>query len=561
MVSIPQSELVPISELKVDGENPNRMTSKQLARLKKSVEKYGFIVPIITNKDLLVADGEQRLNIAQTLKMKQVPVIRLPIEDVDRRLLRQVLNKLRREHELIADALEFERIIGAGHEDELKHLLDLSDSQLERYLAEIREPKEIPPPKPLEEIETDIQLGDRFRLGEGELICGDCLEAMQTLPDHSIDFVMFSPPYWGLRDYGLETVRIWGNGPECKHEWTEQKSSFNKQGGNGKQSTNLGTLRGEDQKSNFCIKCGAWRGSLGLEPHPQMFVDHLVEICREIRQVLKPSGTFWLNLGDTYCGSWGNYGAREGKQREQNVEKFDRKGQPSKNLRVPQSYTEKSGWLQPKQLLGIPWRVVVALQGDGWILRNDVIWHKPNHMPSSVKDRLTNAYEHVFLFAKNPRYYFDLDAIRKPHKPESLKRDAYGYPTSPMQGRYQIPWEKREGTKDQEFCNPKGKNPSDVWRVSTISFHGAHFATFPPKLINPIVKAGCPKNGIVLDPLAGSGTVGQVARRLGRNFVLIEIKPEYVEIAKQRVRGKYRPPPENVVPLTEIQTSLSSTNR
>ena len=137
-IKIPQAELVPISELTTDQCNPNRMSDKQLARLKTSVEKYGFIVPIITNKDLLVADGEQRLTVASTLGMKQVPVIRLPIEDVDRRLLRQVLNKLRGEHELVADALEFERIIGAGHEDELKHLLDLSDAQLERYLKRAR---------------------------------------------------------------------------------------------------------------------------------------------------------------------------------------------------------------------------------------------------------------------------------------------------------------------------------------------------------------------------------------------------------------------------------------
>lgn len=172
-VTIPQQELVEVGKLRVDGENPNRMTPKQLERLKTSVEKYGFIVPIITNKDLVVADGEQRLTVAKSLNMLKVPTIRLPIEDVDRRLLRQVLNKLRGEHELVADALEFERIIRAGHEDNLKHLLDLSDSQLERYLAEIREPKdesyEIPE---IDKIHTDIQRGDIYKLGTTDSCAG-----------------------------------------------------------------------------------------------------------------------------------------------------------------------------------------------------------------------------------------------------------------------------------------------------------------------------------------------------------------------------------------------------
>lgn len=437
-----------------------------------------------------------------------------------------------------------------------------------------------------------------------QVIVGDCTEVMKGWPADSIDLVVTSPPYWGLRDYGSETVRVWGGDPECEHEWLEQGSSFNKQGGEGKQSTNLGTLRGDDQKSSFCSKCNAWRGQLGLEPHPQMFIDHLVELCREIRRVLKPSGTFWLNLGDTYYGS----GKGVGGDLEKSKEVYQMPFKPSQK--------ERSNWLQPKQKLMMPSRIAIALQHDGWILRNDIIWHKPNHMPSSVKDRLTNAYEHVFLFSKARRYYFDLDSIRQPHKPDSLKRDSYGYPTSPMQERYQIPWEKRKGTKDQEFCNPRGKNPGDVWTIPTTPFPGAHFATFPPKLIEPIVKAGSPRwicrkcgksrtriteptpeyakkigksvhnhiddlkrgmrydkvcnaeyvttgwsdcgcgegwnPGVVLDPFGGSGTVGQVARRLGRRFILIEIKPEYAEMALQRIRGKYKPIPTGVVQLSQI---------
>jgi len=198
-ITIPKPELVDVGKLKLDGDNPNRMTDKQIERLSSSIKKYGFIVPIITNKDLLVADGEQRITIAKTLKMEQIPVIRLDVADVDRRLLRQVLNKLRGEHDLIADACEFEKIISAGHEDELKHLLDLTDSQLERYLTEIREPKdedyEIPE---IDKIKTDIERGDILKLGSHRLMCGDATSRkdIETLLEGQAPDLMFAdPPY------------------------------------------------------------------------------------------------------------------------------------------------------------------------------------------------------------------------------------------------------------------------------------------------------------------------------------------------------------------------------
>jgi len=218
LITIPKQELVSVEELSVDGENPNRMTPKQLERLSSSVEKYGFIVPIITNKDLLIADGEQRLTVAQKLGMKQVSVIRLPVEDVDRRLLRQVLNKLRGEHELVADAMEFERIIQAGHEDDLKHLLDLSDSQLERYLAEIHEPKpedyQIPE---IDKIETSIQRGDTYGLGKHRLMCGDATnreDVLSLMNGEKADMVFTDPPY-GI-DYVPEKRPIGGRARSAK---------------------------------------------------------------------------------------------------------------------------------------------------------------------------------------------------------------------------------------------------------------------------------------------------------------------------------------------------------
>ena len=451
---------------------------------------------------------------------------------------------------------------------------------------------------------------------------------MQDWPADSIDLVVTSPPYWGLRDYGEETVRVWGGNPECEHKWGINQPPIHKgqvtqtKYGDRPSSSEGGVA----PTGNYCSECGAWRGSLGLEPHPQLFIDHLVEICREIRRVMKPSGTFWLNLGDTYWSKpW----------RKKNVHH----GIKSPNMGFPTSCVHKDygpePWMQPKQKLMIPSRVAITLQHDGWILRSDIIWHKPNHMPSSVKDRLTCAYEHIFLFAKARRYYFDLDAIRKPHTSDGEYRNKLRAGKEKYTGKGA--WSIHEFGSTSVFnmgstIHPKGKNPGDLWRIPTTPFPGAHFATFPPKLIAPIVKAGCPRwicsrcgkprtriietdnpskyladdgirgwsniagqktsnpqsvkslhrnispngktkgvyysgktvgwsdcgceadwvGGVVLDPFAGSGTALRVARRLGRRFIGIEIKPEYAEMARQRVRGKYKPVPEGVIQLDQL---------
>jgi len=205
---------------------------------------------------------------------------------------------------------------------------------------------------------------NKLELQLNKIHCGDNVEVMKTFPSNSIDLAVTSPPYWGLRDYGT----------------------------------------GDNQ--------------LGMEPHPQMFVDHLVEIFREVKRVLKPSGSFWLNLGDTYYGSNSGKGAGpEGKNY------ISSKSMPEKNVKN----TYRTNWLQPKQKLMMPHRVAIALQDDGWILRNDVIWHKPNHMPESVRDRLTKSYENFFFFVKSRKYYFDLDAIREPYADITLQRVQYGY--------------------------------------------------------------------------------------------------------------------------------------
>ncbi len=290
----------------------------------------------------------------------------------------------------------------------------------------------------------------------------------------------------------------------------------------------------------YCQLCGAWRGQLGLEPNPSMFIEHLTIISREIRRILKPSGSYWLNLGDTYYGSGGN-----SSQWPDTLSGKETRPAPEKavtNSKV------RTNWLQPKQKLMIPARVAIALQDDGWILRNEVVWSKPNNMPESVLDRLTETWESFFFFVKARKYYFDLDAVRVPHSSATVKRynfairkdETYGVNTK--QKRENPEWtvqglQERPGRKSmaQAMDLDKGKNPGDIWVIPTNSYHGAHFATFPEKLVEPIIRAACPPEGLVMDPFAGSGTTLLVARRLCRHFLGVELNPEYVKMASDRL--------------------------
>ena len=398
--------------------------------------------------------------------------------------------------------------------------------------------------------------------------CGDCREVMATYPDDSVDLVVTSPPYWGLRDYG-GSPQVYGGNPTCEHQWVDKKAKLNNENRQGLSSNTLNVgekaqnLHGYGESlQSYCFKCGAWRGSLGLEPHPQMFIDHLVEISREIKRVIKPSGSFWLNLGDTYCsmkGSMNNVGGGETSLPQKAFKELTRNQNPNRMLKLD------GGWLQPKQLLGIPWRVAAALQDDGWILRNCVIWFKPNHMPESVKDRLTKSYEFFFFFVKQRKYYFNLDTIREPAttKPWTTEPGKYkeNNPRASYSGKFSdvdtsiltSPRARQVDRENVSYYHPNGKNPGDVWEIPTQPFPGSHFAVFPPDLIEPIIKSSSPKKGIVLDPFAGSGTALRVARKLGRSFIGIELNPEYAAMCEQRVRADtYTKPPEGVPTLTEM---------
>jgi len=423
------------------------------------------------------------------------------------------------------------------------------------------------------------------KLPLNQVLCGDNREVMKTLPGDSIDLVVTSPPYWGLRDYNNEQ-QIWGGNSDCDHVWDGGSHTWKYSGGISPGYT--GQFSDDrthfEATTNYCSKCGAWKGSLGLEPHPQMYVDHIVEVSREIKRIIKPRGSYWLNLGDTYCSMKGScYNAGGGKTSlEQPAFK-----ELTKNRNPNRMLKPDGGWLQPKQLLGIPWRVAMALQEDGWILRNCVIWYKPNHMPESVKDRLTKSYEFMFFFVKQRKYYFNLDKIREPYAESSIQRinqptimrqmggdkqhelygDAPGHGNRPadiLKGlaknltKHEVATGRignfsYDDPLHNKAYHPKGKNPGDMWEIPTYPFPGAHFAVFPPALIEPIIKAGCPKNGVVLDPFAGSGTALRVARKLGRRFIGIDINPEYVEMCERRVRAdSYSPPPEGVPTLTEL---------
>jgi DNA modification methylase len=370
------------------------------------------------------------------------------------------------------------------------------------------------------------------------IIQGDCLEVLKTLESESVDCVITSPPYWGLRDYGTAK---WECGDEnCDHMeiYYETKETPGGRGGS--------MPHRERQYKNKCRKCGAKRidKQLGLEKTPEEYVAKMVEVFSEVKRVLKKEGTCWLNLGDSYAnnGTGGN-GATGGRDKSTLQSQMPPVGTTPVKKSVPLG-------LKSKDLVGIPWRVAFALQTDGWYLRQDIIWHKPNPMPESVTDRCTKAHEYIFLLAKSPKYYFDNEAIKEratwiEDRPSGMERNGEQY-RDKVRGKYSDT--KKYGGGGTTFVGHSGytkadgtsswsefRNRRSVWTITTKPFKDAHFATFPEDLIVPMIKAGCPKNGVVLDPFIGSGTTAVVARRLGRNYLGIELNPAYIKMAEKRL--------------------------
>jgi DNA modification methylase len=311
---------------------------------------------------------------------------------------------------------------------------------------------------------------------------GDCRTVLRELPAESVHCVVTSPPYWGLRDYGTA-----------------------------------------DQ--------------LGLEPTPEAYVENMVAVFREVRRVLRADGTLWLNLGDSYYTT--PAGNKPG-----TLKAASGLGNSSENLerrRSEYGNDRQYPGLKMKDLVGIPWRVAFALQADGWYLRSDIIWSKPNPMPESVTDRPTKAHEYLFLLTKSPRYYFDADAVREPSiSPEQeAHNQRYAKVYDAHTDRVAV---RGEGIQPGNVNNvgiharpgQGGRNLRSVWTIATEPYPGAHFATFPRKLVEPCVKAGSPADGTVLDPFAGSGTTLLVAQALGRRGIGIDLNPDYLKQALVR---------------------------
>lgn len=302
-----------------------------------------------------------------------------------------------------------------------------------------------------------------------KILNGDVMDMLRTIPDGYFNTCVTSPPYFGLRDYGID-------------------------------------------------------GQIGLEQTPEDFVGRLVDVFREVRRTLRDDGTLWLNLGDSY------YNYRPGKGQALAKQSVSNTKQDLPDVCARRG--NKLSGLKEKDLIGIPWRVAFALQADGWYLRQDIIWHKPNPMPESVQDRCTKAHEYIFLLSKSPKYYFDYEAIKEPSvDPESHK----GMRKRSADKRENDPYFATKVGNSAEGKIYSKRNKRSVWRVTTKPFKGAHFATFPKDLIEPCILAGAPEGGIVLDPFGGSGTTGLVSSNHGRNAVLIELNPEYVELAKERL--------------------------
>ena len=351
-------------------------------------------------------------------------------------------------------------------------------------------------------------------MSSATILVGDVRKRLAEIPDRTVQCCVTSPPYWGLRDYG---TAIWEGGDiNCNH--LKSPLISDKSGLAGYSSENIKLRSNGIPYLGSCSKCGATRvdSQIGLEQTPDAYVAEMVAVFREVWRVLADDGVLWLNLGDSYAGSGkgpaGNLGSNHNER----------------HMEHKHSAVVPAG-LKPKDLAGIPWRVAFALQSDGWYLRQDIIWHKPNPMPESVTDRCTKSHEYVFMLTKSARYFFDNIAIKEPSKQDwgTRNRD---------DGKYH-----NEGTgltphtgltKSYDMANKRS-----VWSIPTKPFRGAHFAVMPEALVEPCVLASSRPDDLVLDPFTGSGTVGVVALQHGRNFIGTELNADYAEIARNRIES------------------------
>jgi DNA modification methylase len=431
------------------------------------------------------------------------------------------------------------------------------------------------------------------------------LDVLAAMPDESVDCIVTSPPYWALRAYSTP-AQVWGGDTSCAHNFDERRVDREMRRGVNLAKSRVSTRGGAKKIAKVewqrfvhgtCSSCGAWRGELGLEPTPELYVEHMVIVFREIRRVLHKRGTLWLNMGDSYVAARsGPIGLRSGLTGGQSSQVARRRAlDEHRPLSRPNSRPSfPAVGLKSKDLVGMPWRVALALQEDGWWLRRDIVWSKPNPMPESVHDRPTSAHEYVFLLTRSAHYRYDAAAIAEPVSPNTHLRVSQNVaaqvgsaranggvradrPLKAVLGRWPSGWasgtgrmhdelEGRYAPKDVDgrsarLGRPVGwrkmaehgsgiknndsfdlhlvelvqmRNARSVWTINTEPYPEAHFATFPEELPRRCILAGSPKDGVVMDPFAGSGTTLDVANSLGRRAVGIELSTEYVELIRER---------------------------
>jgi DNA modification methylase len=372
---------------------------------------------------------------------------------------------------------------------------------------------------------------------EGRIYLGSSLDVLKAMPDQSVHMCVTSPPYWGLRDYDTEP-EVWDGDSSCDHVWGEGKKVSTGHNDGDRPQLSRGSYNGggedkyyvgkqEGSQGQFCQHCNAWRGSLGLEPTPELFVQHIVQIFSELKRVLRDDGTLWLNFGDSYTS---------GGRKVQTNDSIGSRGPVPEGYRSPQP-----PGLKPKDLVGVPWRVAFALQADGWYLRSDIIWNKPNPMPESVTDRPTKSHEYLFLLTKSQKYFYDAEAIKEPvtgnshprghgvnPKAMSSWKTPDGWDTSIGKGHHgQFHRDGREKGKTgyKVKQNPsfsaavselvENRNKRTVWTIPTHPMPEAHFATFPPKLIEPCILAGTSEKGCCTE--CGAQRVRVVEKEYGED--------------------------------------------
>lgn len=361
-----------------------------------------------------------------------------------------------------------------------------------------------------------------FKSKTFRLYQGDCLDVLPCLKAKSVHCCVTSPPYWNLRSYG--NVKWEGGDVSCDHDKEVHNRAAMRVGTKGDQNKIEQQIHAKSAKIMSC-RCGAIRSSkeLGSEQSVDEYVELMRQVFSEVRRVLRDDGTLWLNLGDSYAqakghGHWENRGDKGDENRQKTTKRWADMG------------AECIG-LKPKDLIGVPWRVAFALQADGWYLRQDIIWAKPNPLPSPVKDRFVSSHEHIFLLSKSRKYYFDHDKVREvaegTHTATKLKHRRY---------------QDRNNTSTLDSGSFDIRTKRDVWSVPTASGRrdrdGEHFAVYPVNLIRPCIEAGCPKGGWVLDPFMGSGTTAVVAKKYNRRCVGIELNEIYCASSVRRWKRK-----------------------